>query len=169
MSNVDNLAKFEWENEIPYPVAQVKKTIHAMIGEWDTNKVLGLLVSNTKKMKWDLNAPSSSINEAFGSYSLGQVNSSMSITVKEISEKATNMKITVSARRGGLYGNQSYLQGECDRFIKALGYYLEHEDEVDEWHNVSRPKQMADMSKSGCMVVIPLLIGGGMLAWQLLC
>lgn len=171
MSNVDNLAKFEWENEIPFPVAQVKKSIHAMIGEETPNKVLGLLMYNPEKMKWDLNCVGPVINEAFGSYSFGQVNSSISITVKEVSEKTTYLKITVSARRGGMYGNQSYLQGECDRFNKALGYYLKHEDQIDRWHNEFKPSQISEnaSSNSGCMVIVPLIVGGGMLAWQLLC
>lgn len=170
MGNVDNLAKFEWENEIPFPVAQVKKTIHAMIGE--EPMILGLLSYNTEKKKWDLNSLNPSINEAFGSYGFGQVNSSFSITVKEVSENSTNLKITVSARRGGLYGNQPYLQSECDKFNKALGYYLEHQDQVDKWHNEFRPAKIEEnnnSSKSGCMVVLPLIIGAGSLALYLIC
>ena len=47
----DNLAKFEWENDIPFKESTVKKTISAMIGE-EKPSVLGLLNYNTKKVKW---------------------------------------------------------------------------------------------------------------------
>ena len=163
MSNLDNLAKFEWENEIPFPVAQVKKTIHAMIGDYDNKHALGLLIFNKKNMEWDLTACDSSNNDAFGSYSFKQFTSIISVTVKEVSEKSTNMKITVSATYGG---NQRNLQDKCDKFNKALGYYLEHQDEVDEWHKELPQKIEEYKNAKGCMVILPLIIGGGsMLAW----
>ena len=164
MSDIDNLAKFEWENEIPFPIEKVKKSIHAMIGEPD---ILGLINYNPKNNKWHLNSIDPIINASFGSYSFGQANSSVSATVKEVDEKTTNLKVTVSARRGGLYGNQPYLQTECDRFNKALSYYLEHEDEVEVWHNEFKPSKKAanNSPKSGCMLIMPIIMAGGFLLW----
>lgn len=160
----DNLAKFEWENDIPFKESTVKKTISAMIGE-EKPSVLGLLNYNTKKVKWDLTCVQPEKNDIFGSYGFKQVNSSFAITVKKQTEDSTSLKIIVSAVQGGwLSGNIAYLQSECDKFNKALAYYLEHQDEVDEWNTCFKPKSLEDAQKSGCAVFIPLLlIGGGSL------
>ena len=124
----DNLAKFEWENEIPFRESMVKKTISAMIGE--DKMVLGLLNYNTKGQKWGINCVQPEKNDVFGSYGFKQINSSFAITVKKQTEDSTSLKITVSSVQGGwVSGNIAYLQSECEKFNKALAYYLEHQEE----------------------------------------
>ena len=168
MGFADNLAKFEWENEIPFADTIVKNTIHAMIGE-EKPMVLGLLDYNKKKQKWGLNCVHPESNEIFGTYSFGQVNSSFSITLKRLSDESTNMKITVSARQGGpLNGNLSYLQAECEKFNKALAYYLENQNEINDWNTNFKPQQLEKVQNSGCVILIPLIISGSLLSWLLI-
>ena len=64
MGLANNLNKFEWENEIPFSEEQVKKTLHAMVGEG--SKVSGLL---NKNKQWGLTCVNSESNDTFGSYS----------------------------------------------------------------------------------------------------
>lgn len=157
----DNLAKFEWENEIPFNEDIVKKTIHAMIGE-ENPKVLGLLNYNTNNTKWGVSSLNPESNDVFGSYGFGQVNSAFAITVKKVSEETTDLKIVVSSRQGGwLSGNQAFLQSECEKFNKALVYYLQHQDEVNAWETTVKPNSISSAKKSGCAVFIPLFLIGG--------
>jgi len=174
--NSNNLAKFEWENEIPFKTDVVNRTLHALLGEGERpgkpDHVLSLISYNTEGKKWGLNCTGPEHNDAFGTHSFGQVNSSFSIQVKAVGDN-TQMKITVSAREGNFYGgsNQSYLQAECDKFIKALSYYLDNQNLVDEWHNVTKPQSIEankNAANSGCMVIIPLFMGAGALLTYLL-
>ena len=172
MSKADKLSKIEWENEIPFPIAQVKKTIKAMIGEDNPNIVLGLIMDNPEGINWNLNcADSIIISNPFGLYSFGQGTSTITLVVKKVTVSSTNVKVVVSTNKGGLYDNQQFLQGEYEKFNKAFGYYLEHEDQVDKWYNELKPKQLAEKngsSGSGCLVFLPLILSGSMLAWYLI-
>lgn len=172
--DVQNLAKFEWDNDIPFSIDVVNKTLHAMLGEGeaprDKDFVLGLLRYNKENRKWSLNSINPNHNDTFGTHSFQQVNSGFSITVKAISETSTNMKIVVSARQynfiGG--GNQLYLQAECEKFINALSYYLEHQDIVTDWDEIFKPqslKENAEAKGKGCalFLFLPLIIGIGSL------
>lgn len=164
MANL-NIAKFEWENEIPFSADVVKRTIQALIGESaESNRMIrGLLDKNPTNQKWGLNSVNPESNITFGTFTLNQVNSKFSITVAPSGENS-HIKITVTGRTGSAYTSPSYYQGECDKFTKALAYYLGHQDEVDYYYNESKPQQteyINDSSNSGCMVVLPF-IGGVM-------
>ena len=136
MGLANNLNKFEWENEIPFAEEQVKRTLHAMIGEG--LNVSGLL---SQEKKWDLTCVNSESNDTFGSYSFGQVNSIFSITTKKASENSSHLHITISERQGAfITGNQAYLQSECNKFIKALTYYLENTNPITWWYNDWKPR-----------------------------
>ena len=174
MGLANNLNRFEWENEIPFSDAQIKRTLHAMIGE--PVMIYGLLRLDTK---WDLNCVNPENNDTFGSYSFGQVNSKFSITVKKVDENNSNLKITIVERQGAfITGNQAYLQSECDKFIKALTYYLEHPDIVDNWHEIKKPeleKAANEVAKSspgcGTIAVVTIVLGvalGLLFAWLFL-
>ncbi len=161
MTPLDNLAHIEWENDIPFALELVKRTIHAMIGEGKF--ISGLVVENPAQTKWGLNSVDPEMNEAFGSYVMNQVNSKFSITVNG-DENKTHIKIIVSARAGSAYGSPAYFQSECDKFTKALAYYLEHPEDVDCWYNEIKPKYekyQQNSSNSGCMVFLPLIVGTG--------
>lgn len=154
MGLANNLNKFEWENEIPFSIDQVKRTLHAMIGE--SMSVSGLLNLDSEKLHWDLNCVDPENNDTFGSYSFGQINSKFSITTKGINENNSNLKITVVERQGAfITGNQAYLQSECDKFIKAFTFYLEHPETIDNWYNVTKQhleevdKKAAEAANSG--------------------
>lgn len=166
MGTHDELAKFHFDNTIPFKEDVVKRTIKAMIGQDRPESVLGLLNYNTTKTKWGVFPTIPSSNDTFGSYSFGQVKSSFAITVKKEDENSTHIAIDVSVRPGLATNGVPYLQSECDKFTKALAYYLEHQDEVDVWERDFKPKQLEMASKSGCSVFISLIIGGGaLLAW----
>ena len=163
MGLANNLNKFEWENEIPFSDAKVKNTLHALIG--DSNTVHGLLVQDSDKLGWDLNCLNPEVNDTFGSYSFGQINSQFSVTVKKVDENNSHLRITISERQGAfISGNQAYLQAECDKFIKALTFYLEHQDTIEQWHNVIKPQresaasEAANSSSSGCVYIALLTI-----------
>jgi hypothetical protein len=175
--DVQNLAKFEWENDIPFSVEVVNKTLHATLGEGGPGKpdfVLGFLNYNNENKKWGINSVDPTHNDTFGTHGFGQVNSSFSITVKSVNEKTTNMKIIVSARQGNFIGggNQAYLQDECQKFITALSYYLEHQDMVDNWVENYKPQTLAknaqQKNNKGCALFIPFFIGVGGLATYVL-
>ena len=170
MGLANNLNKFEWENEIPFAEEQVKRTLHALLGE--EGGVSGILMMDSvNEKKWNLNCVNPECNDTFGSYSFGQVNSAFSITIKRVNETTSNLRIVVSERQGAfITGNQAYLQTECNKFIKSLTYHLENPNLVDYWHNVTKPqreevaKQVANASSSskGCILsVILLIILGG--------
>lgn len=169
--NVQNLGKFEWENEIPFPIDTVNKTLHAVLGEGKEPRsadfVLGLISSNKENRKWNLNTVSPTHNDVFGMHGFGQINSSFSITVKAVNETTTNLEVVVSARQGNVVGgNLSFLQSECEAFITALSYYLEHQDIVKDWEENYKPQSLANKEKtgnSGCasVLLIPLMIGLG--------
>ena len=176
--DIQNLAKFEWENEIPFSIDVVSKTLHAVIGEGteprNNDYVLGLLNYNKEDKKWNINSLNRVHNDAFGTHSFGQVNSSFSITIKKVGEESTNMKIVVSARQGNYVGggNQSYLQAECDKFINALSYYLEHQDIVTDWHDNFKPQSIesnANSGGTGCVLFIPFVIGVGGVITYFIC
>ena len=178
--DIQNLAKFEWENEIPFPIDVVNKTLHAVLGEGEEPRqkdfVLGLLSFNKEDRKWGINSVSPTHNDTFGTHGFGQVNSSFSITVKSIDEKTTNLKIIVSARQGNFIGggNQAYLQAECEKFINAMSYYLEHQDIVEDWHDNFKPHSLeknVQNNNKGCatFLILPLLIGAGGYITYLLC
>ena len=179
MGLANNLNRFEWENEIPFSTEQVKRTLHAMIGESMT--VNGLLTLDADKLHWDLNCVNPENNDTFGSYSFGQINSKFSITVKSVDENNSGLRITVVERQGAfITGNQAYLQSECDKFIKAFSFYLEHPDVVDNWYNVIKPhldeveKKATEAANSGpgcgtiATIIVVLGVGLGLLlAWLL--
>ena len=178
--DVSNPTKIEWENEIPYSVVVLNRTLHAMLGEGEepSNKdfVLGLLNFNKENRKWGITSVIPKHNDTFGSHSFGQVNSSISITVKAIDEKKTSLKIVTSARQGDFIGacNQSYLQDECEKFITALSYYLEHSELVIDWEENYKPQVLANNSqdrKKGCamFLYIPLVVGASGLNVHYLC
>lgn len=162
MGLANNLNKFEWENEIPFPETLLKRTVHAMIGE--PVMIYGLIKLNEK---WNLNCVNPENNDTFGSYSFGQVNSTFSVTVKKVDEQNSNLKVLVAERQGAfITGNQAYLQSECDKFIKALSYYLEHPNEVENWYAVKKPeleKEAKEAAKSapGCGAITLIIIIGG--------
>ncbi len=179
MGLANNLNRFEWENDIPFSNEQVKKTLHAMIGE--SMFVSGLLTLDADKFHWDLNCVDPENNDTFGSYSFGQINSKFSITVKSVDENNSGLRITVVERQGAfITGNQAYLQSECDKFIKALTFYLEHPNIVDNWYNAPKTNvnevgnnavEVAN-SNHGCgtiaTIIIVLGVGLGLLyAWLL--
>lgn len=163
MGLANNLNKFEWENEIPFPYEKVKNSLHAMIGE--SMNIPGLLRLDADSLHWDLNCVNPENNDAFGSYSFGQVNTKFSVTTKKVDGNSSNLKILVSERQGAfITGNQAYLQSECDKFIKALTFYLEHEDVVDNWYKVLKPKweteaQNAASSSSSNGCIISIVVG----------
>ena len=161
MASTQNLIKYEWSNDIPFNIDKVKNTLHAMLGEDKPSMVLGLLSHNKQKNKWDLNCLNPDCNETFGSYAFGQVNSSFSITVTKTDENTTKLSIDVMNRQGGMYSNQAYLQSECNKFNKALGYYLEHQDEVEDWYTNIKPNSIQQNANNGCALFIPLIIGAG--------
>ena len=175
--DVHNLGKFEWENEVPFSIDVINKTLHAVIGEGEEprNKdyVMGLLVNNRK---WGLNSVYPKHNDVFGTHSFGQVNSSFSITVKATGDNSTSMKIVVSGRQGNFIGgaNQAYLQAECEKFIDALTYYLEHQEPIKYWHETYKPQTLqkkAQANNKGCAMslLLPIVIGAGGLITYLLC
>jgi hypothetical protein len=136
MGLANNLNKFEWENEIPFSEEQVKKTLHAMVGEG--SKVSGLL---NKNKQWGLTCVNSESNDTFGSYSFGQINSVFSITIKKVNENNSHLHITISERQGAfITGNQAYLQSECNNFIKALTFYLEDSNSITWWYDIWKPQ-----------------------------
>ena len=178
--DIQNLAKFEWENEIPYSKDVVNRTLHAVIGEGeetrDLDYVLGFLSYNKENRKWGINSLLRKHNDAFGTHSFGQVNSAFSITVKAINENSTDLKIVVSARQGNFIGggNIAYLQGECDKFIDALSYYLERQDLVKDWEENFKPQTLANNAKvkgKGCamLLFVPFILGLGGFITYLLC
>lgn len=178
--DIQNLAKYEWENEIPYPKDEVNRTLHAVIGEGEEtgglDYVLGFLDYNKENRKWGLNSLLRNHNDAFGTHSFGQVNSSFSITVKAINDNSTVLKIVVSARQGNFIGggNIAYLQGECEKFIKALSYYLERQDVVKDWEENIKPQMLAKNAQvkgKGCAMILllPLILGLGGFITYLLC
>lgn len=163
MGLANNLAKFEWENEIPFKEEQVKKTIHAMIGE-QKPRVLGLLNWGN----WGLKCVLPENNDVFGTYSFAQINSIFSITTKKISEISTHLKIVVSSREGSpLSGDIPFLQSECEKFNKALAFYLENANEVEKWNSESKPSQLEAAKNSGCAIFIPIIFVGSLLSWLL--
>ncbi len=89
--DINNIAKFEWGNEIPFSIDTVNMTLHAIIGEGEDpgskDHVLCLLSFNKKNRKWDINTLYPNHNDMFGIHGFGQVNSVFSITVKSIDEK----------------------------------------------------------------------------------
>ena len=132
MGLANNLTRYEWENDVPFTLNQLKSTLHAMIG---TDSTSGLITTDNDKYNWQLTCVYPEANDTFGSYTFGQVNTIFTITVKEVDEDTSNMAIKVGQRQAAIYsGNQAYLQQECNRFIKALTYYLEHPQEVENWH-----------------------------------
>lgn len=163
MGLANNLNKFEWENEIPFSQEQLKKTVHAMIGE--SIRIQGLLERDSSRLNWDLNCVNPENNDTFGSYGFGQINSQFSITIKKIDENSSGLKILVTERQGAfITGNQAYLQSECTKFIKALTYYLEHPDIVDNWFTNAKLKAEqigSNGTGNGCMVTLIVLIGAG--------
>ncbi len=174
MGLANNLNKFEWENEIPFQVDQVKNALHAMIGEG--MNIPGLLGLDADSLHWDLNCVNPENNDTFGSYSFGQVNSQFSITTKKVDENSSILKILVSERQGAfITGNQAYLQSECDKFIKALTFYLEHKDVVENWHKVLKPKWETEAQNSsssgnsskGCIIsiVVSVIIAIALGVW----
>jgi hypothetical protein len=141
MGLANNLNKFEWENEIPFSEEQVKRTLHALVGE--EKGVSGLLMIDSAGSKqWDLTCVNPECNDIFGSYGFGQVNSIFSITVKKVDENRSCLHITTAERQGAfITGNQAYLQSECNKFIKALTYHLENPNIIEHWYNVIKPQR----------------------------
>lgn len=132
MGLADNLTKYEWENDVPFALNQLKSTLHAMIGSDAKN---GLITIDDNKHHWNLTCVYPESNDTFGSYTFGQVNTIFTITVKEVDADTSHLSIQVGQRQAAIYsGNQAYLQSECNSFIKALTYYLEHPQEVADWH-----------------------------------
>lgn len=169
MGLANNLNKFEWDNEIPFSEEQLKRTLHAMIGE--SSMVSGLLNTDTNDKKWNLTCVNPESNDTFGTYSFGQINTTFSITIKKNGENNSNLHITISERQGAfITGNQAYLQSECNNFIKALTYYVENQSAVDYWYSTIKPQkeQIATQTANqpilskGCIVAIVLfvIIGG---------
>lgn len=132
MGLANNLTRYEWENDVPFALDQLKRTLHAMVG---TESIAGLITLDEDKHNWKLTCVYPESNDTFGSYTFGQVNTIFTITVKEVDEDTSHLSIKVGQRQAAFYsGNQAYLQEECNRFIKALTYYLEHPEEVENWH-----------------------------------
>lgn len=173
MGLANNLNKFEWENEIPFSDVQVKSTLHAMIGE--SMMIPGLINIDSDRLRWNLNCVNPENNDTFGSYSFGQVNSKFSVTIKKINENTVNLKITIIERQGAfITGNQAYLQSECDKFIKVLTYYLQHQDAVDNWHKALKPRYAQEAVEKplriskGCIIAIVIFViisGMGLGLW----
>ena len=173
MGYANNLNKFEWENEIPFSEEQVKRTLHAMIGEGIN--LSGLL---SQEKKWDLTCVNAECNDTFGSYSFGQVNSSFSITIKKVGENSSHLHITISERQGAfITGNQAYLQSECNKLIKALTYYLENTNPVKWWYDVWKPESEKKYTQAtgktakssvGCnilLIAFIILVVLGVISW----
>ena len=172
MGLADNLTRYEWENDVPFTLNQLKSTLHAMVG---TESTAGLITIDNDKYNWDLNCVYPESNDTFGSYTFGQINTIFTITVKEVDEDTSNMSIKVGQRQAAIYsGNQAYLQQECNSFIKALTYYLEHPEEVENWHKVkteSKDESKPNKKKSndtGWYILLYILIFGFTIAIFLL-
>lgn len=134
MGLANNLTRYEWENDVPFALDQLKRTLHAMVG---TESTAGLITLDENKHHWKLTCVYPESNDTFGSYTFGQVNTIFTITVKEVDADTSHLTIKVGQRQAAIYsGNQAYLQSECNCFIKALTYYLEHPEEVENWHQV---------------------------------
>ena len=140
MGLADNLTKYDWENDVPFALNQLKTTLHAMIG---TESTAGLITLDENKHHWKLTCVYPEVNDTFGSYTFGQVNTIFTITVNDVDEDTSHLSIKVGQRQAAIYsGNQAYLQAECNSFIKALTYYLEHPKEVEDWHQ-AKPNSLA--------------------------
>ena len=155
----DKYTRIEWENEIPLPIDQVKNTIKAMLGEDHPNKISGLIMDNPEGINWDLNYGSPIVITP-GFYSFTQGDSYISLVVDKVTVNSTKVKVVVAAKKGSVYDNQQYLQFELEKFMRAFGYYLEHLDQVQNWFKDVK-------AKNGCLVLLPLIMSGSMLAWYL--
>ena len=164
MGLANNLTRYDWENDVPFSLNQLKSTLHAMVG---TDSAVGLITLDEDKYNWKLSCVYPESNDTFGSYTFGQVNTIFTITVKEVNEDTSNLSIKVGQRQAAIYsGNQAYLQEECNRFIKALTYYLEHPEEVDKWHS-NKPKitpeskpSTKETTSNGWYILIYIIIFG---------
>lgn len=172
MGLANNLTRYEWENDVPFALDQLKSTLHAMIG---TESTAGLITLDENKHHWKLTCVYPESNDTFGSYTFGQVNTIFTITVKEVDADTSHLTIKVGQRQAAIYsGNQAYLQSECNSFIKALTYYLSHPQEVESWHQVKpnpaaqSPSGSNTTTANGWYILFYILIFGVILAAILL-
>lgn len=165
MGLANNLTRYEWENDVPFALDQLKRTLHAMVG---TESIAGLITLDEDKHNWKLTCVYPESNDTFGSYTFGQVNTIFTITVKEVNEDTSHLSIKVGQRQAAFYsGNQAYLQEECNRFIKALTYYLEHPEEVENWHQVkpqSEATSQPSKNTNGWYILFYLVLLGMIIA-----
>jgi len=137
---------YKYENEINYNIDTVKDAIKSV------------LKSNSVRFIHE----EKDLNDAFGTYSFGEIKCAYMVTLTKIDEKKTKIFINCSSRKGGFEASMASLAGYTKEFITILSAKLNGASD-EEMKEIVKQNN-ADSSLS-CISVIVAIISIAAIIW----